>query len=345
MFLKRSCRQINSNVLLILSATILVTVASPAFAQTEQPTAAPSKTATPADADVTPEPESTAEATDMLDENRRFTQAELSVLVGNVQRPNGIVWFNDNLYTACIGDSTLYEIDSESGETRTFIFGIRDAHSLFAEETEAGFDLWVPDFATNTLYQLDQARTLPNAVTEELQGPWGIDQLDDDGFVITNLRAGELVYVSREGEITTIAEGLRSPAGVIVIDEMIILANNGSARRAIEWAEIPEDFDIESDDLELLEFQPLVSGLQNVSSLALAPDGDLYFAYALGRRGVVGRIDPTQCIDGGCTNDETDIVIYSELDAPLAGLTISDDMRLFMHSIYLPEIYWVDLDR
>lgn len=340
--------RINSGILIAMIAAVLLSAANQTFAQTEQPTPAPSKTATPATTDETPVPEETAEATDsnVLDETRRFTQAELSVLVGNVQRPNGIVWFNDNLYTACIGDSTLYEIDSTSGETRTFIFGIRDAHSLYAEETDAGFDLWVPDFATNTLYQLDQARALPNPITQDLQGPWGITRLDENGFIITNLRAGELVYVTSEGEITTIAEGLRSPAGVVIIDDMIVLANNGSARRAIEWAEIPDDFNpAEDEDPVLLEFKPLVSGLQNVSSLALAPDGDLYFAYALGQRGVIGRVNPEDCIDGGCTNDETDIVVYSELDAPLAGLTISDDMRLFMHSIYLPEIYWVDLNR
>jgi hypothetical protein len=31
------------------------------------------------------------------------------------------------------------------------------------------------------------------------------------------------------------------------------------------------------------------------------------------------------------------------LAAPLAGMTLSPDMHLYIHSIFSPEIYWVDL--
>jgi hypothetical protein len=71
----------------------------------------------------------------------------------------------------------------------------------------------------------------------------------------------------------------------------------------------------------------------------------LYFAYALGTRGVVGRVDPEFCMEnGGCSNDQVEVVLFTELAAPLAGLTFSDDMRLFVHTIYRPEIYWVQIE-
>jgi hypothetical protein len=52
-----------------------------------------------------------------------------------------------------------------------------------------------------------------------------------------------------------------------------------------------------------------------------------------------------KCIEeGGCTNDQVEIVVFTELAAPLAGLTISPDMRLFVHTMFSPDIYWVQLD-
>ena len=36
-----------------------------------------------------------------------FTQDDLELLVGNVQRPNGITWHDGELYTVCNGDWTL----------------------------------------------------------------------------------------------------------------------------------------------------------------------------------------------------------------------------------------------
>jgi hypothetical protein len=76
----------------------------------------------------------------------------------------------------------------------------------------------------------------------------------------------------------------------------------------------------------------------------LGPDGYLYFAYSLGTRGVIGRVDPEVCRENnGCNIDRVEIVLYTELAAPLAGLAISPDMRLYVHTIFRPEIYWVQL--
>ena len=86
-------------------------------------------------------------------------------------------------------------------------------------------------------------------------------------------------------------------------------------------------------------------GLQNVSNIVYAPDGHLYFAYAIGTRGVVGRVEPGECAEnGGCDNDQVELVLYTDLSAPLAGLTISDDMRLFVHTLFRPEIYWAKIE-
>ncbi|MGB7339226.1 MAG: hypothetical protein WBC91_10075, partial [Phototrophicaceae bacterium] len=137
----------------------------------------------------------------------------------------------------------------------------------------------------------------------------------------------------------------RAPAGLIVQGDYVYVANNSSARRAIEWFSIG-DLAL-SDDGTVTSVtditQPLVTGLQNTSSLVLAEDGYLYFSYALGTRGVVGRVNPDECRDGGCTNEDVEIVLFTELTAPLAGLTVTPDMRLFVHTIYRPEIYWVEL--
>ena len=97
------------------------------------------------------------------------------------------------------------------------------------------------------------------------------------------------------------------------------------------------------EDGSYSEPQTLISGLQNTTNVIMGEDDFLYFAYALGTRGIVGRINPSQCRDGGCTNEDVEIVIFSDIPAPIAGMTLSDDMRLFLHSRYRPEIYWIQL--
>lgn len=334
----------------LLVLTSLMLLVPLAGAQEATPSPAPSKTPepalTPADA-----PVAVAEINEAYALDEPFNQSDLSVLVGNVQRPNGFVLFEDNLYAACNGDWTLYEIDSRTGSTITFVFGVRDAHELFAEATDAGFNLWIPDYELNQFTRVDQSRGAPVAIAQAsdgLDGPWGIEQLDADLFLVSNLRAGNLVTIDRAGSVSEVMSGLRAPAGLALGHdadgnaEFVYVVNNGSARRAIEW--LPVSAIRAEDPTNTDAIQPLVSGLQNASNLELADDGYLYFTYALGTRGVVGRVNPAQCREaGGCSNDEVEIVLYTELNAPLSGLTITPDFRLFVHTIYRPELYWVSL--
>ncbi|MDW8172551.1 MAG: hypothetical protein RML73_08710 [Anaerolineae bacterium] len=308
-----------------------------ALANSQSQTPAPTKTSTPTptDTNIQRPPSTPSVAARPI---QPFTQADLSVLVGNVQRPNGIVWFNRKLYTACNGDWTLYEIDAITGATQTFIFGVKNAHTLYAEPTDQGFNLWIPDFDSNRLIRLNQSRTAPVEVVRNLPTPWGIAPLND-AFLVSSVRGNELLRITRRGDVESVLKDLRSPAGIVVDEDRVYWANNGSARRAIEWLPIA---DLGSPDAAP---RVLVSGLQNASGLVLAEDGYLYFTYALGTRGVVGRVDPAVCAENACSNDQAEIVVYTELQAPLAGLAISPDMRLYVHTIFRPEIYWVDLYR
>lgn len=325
----------------MLFVILIALTATLSTAQRTTPTPAPTKTATPVTSDPTSTPAAdTPTPTVVVSDSPidPFTQADLSVLTGNVQRPNGAVWYNGMLYTVCNGDWTIYELDIANRSTETYIFGLRNAHTLYAEfdEESQRLILWAGDFEQSTF-----GRITVNGVEQiarNLDGPWGVTPFGDDAFLVTNLLGNTIVQISRSGEVEQIADGLRSPAGIAADGEFVYVANNGSARRAIEWFTVDEEN-------ETPELNPLVSGLQSVTNLVLAADNHLYFTYALGTRGVVGRVDPEACRDnGGCSNDMVEIVIYTELDAPLAGLTISPEMELFVHTIYRPEIYYVDLD-
>lgn len=264
-----------------------------------------------------------------------FLQTDLSLMVGNVQRPNGLVWFDDALFTVCNGDWTIYKIDDRSGETVTFVFGVRDGANLIAEATEAGFDLWTPDPDAGALWKVDQARAAPVSIASDLEAPWGISRLDDQRFLLTDTRANAILALSIAGERETLQSGLRAPTGIVRHGDMVYFANGGSARRGIEYFQLGEE-DADS------EVKPLVSGLQNTTNIVMGADGYLYFAYALGTRGVVGRVEPTRCHEAGCGNRDVEMVVFSDVPAPLA-IALSDDMRLFLHSRYRPEIYWVQL--
>lgn len=304
-------------------------IAVPALAQQpdETPTPAPSKTPTAAPTIAATETPRTV--------FEPLTQADLNVLTGNVQRPNGIAWFNDKLYTACTGDSTLYEINDTTGATVTYIWGVRNAHTLHVEADENDvLNLWVPDYQSNSLQHITRGNN--ETVARGFAGPWGIVDVDQEYFLISNLLGGTVERVTRDGERETVITDLSSPTGIARDGDFIYVANNGSSRRAIEWYPLEDTADATA--------QPLVSGLQSTTGLQLAADGNLYFAYSLGTRGVVGRVNPAECREnGGCTNAEVEIVLYTELAAPLAGLTVTPDMRLFVHTMFSPDIYWVGL--
>ena len=264
-----------------------------------------------------------------------FLQDDLELLVGNVQRPNGFVWHDGSLYTICNGDWTIYKIDDRTGDTITFVFGTRDGNTLLVEDTVAGFDIWVPDPESGALWKVDQRRAAPAAITTELEAPWGITRLDSDQFLITDARVNGIAAVGEDGQRREVHSDLRAPTGIVKHGNRIYFANGGSARRGIEY------FTLEGAGA-FSSVKPLVSGLQNTTNLALGRDGKLYFAYALGTRGVIGRIDPTICLDAGCSGDDVELVVFSDIPAPLA-ITLSDDLRLFLHSRFRPEIYWLQL--
>jgi sugar lactone lactonase YvrE len=335
--ISKTAKLIPAAVALLLSTAI--PYPSPAKAQPLIPTPTLSETKTPTPPAEIPSAGTTV-TTATPTETTAFTpltQTDLSILTGNVQRPNGIVWHDDLLYAACTGDSTLYEIDSRTGQTRTYVGGIANAHTLYAEtNSEGNVELWVPDFQRNALIRVLRIGQQETVVTD-LAGPWGIAALDDQHFLITLFRGNSLQMISRDAEITSLLDGLASPTGIAIDGDIVYIANNGSTRRAIEWYDLTA---LDQDE----ENRVLVSGLQNTTGLQLGEDGLLYFAYALGTRGLVGRVDPTACRErGGCTNNEVEIVVYTELATPLAGLTLTPDGRIFLHTMFSPDIYWAQL--
>lgn len=274
-----------------------------------------------------------------------LTQNDMQLLSGNVLRPNGMTWHDGYLYVGCNGDFTMYKVDDTTGQTVTYISGIENASTFIIEDTEAEPLIWVPDFSRDTLTIVDRNQSLASQrvdVVEGLDAPWGIAPTADGSFLITLFRAGEIVRVTREGSVQTVATGFRSPTGIVVDEEgYVYVANHVSTRRAIEWYHVD---DAESGLLTDADMQQLVQGLQSTTNLTFGPDGYLYFAYALGQRGIVGRVDPTVCREkGGCTNFDVEPVVWTELQAPLVGLNITPDMRLYVHSQYGAEIYWVQL--
>ncbi|MBZ0279586.1 MAG: hypothetical protein K8L97_02515 [Anaerolineae bacterium] len=333
--------QINKIGKFTISMLLVLTGTTYILAQT--PTPAPSKTPalTPTSVvEVTGEPISVPDT----QITTPYTQADLAVLTGNIQRPNGLYWYNDHLYTSCTGDWTVYDIDIQTGNTSQYIYGVKNAHTIYATSNDNQISLWIPDFQSNTLTNISQGVT--KNIATDLNGPWGITPLDSNTFLITNLQSNTLISVTEDGQITELVNNLKSPTGVATQDGYVYVANTGSARRAIEWFSLSTITGLEGslDAEELTGERILVSGLQNVTNITLAADNNLYFAYALGTRGVVGRINPDVCREqGGCSNEDVEIVLYSEMAAPLAGLTISPDMRLYIHSIFSPDIYWLQI--
>ena len=62
-----------------------------------------------------------------------FTQDDLSLIVANVQRPNGMTFFDGHIYVVCNGDWTIYRINAETEETITYVYGVKDGNSFLVE--------------------------------------------------------------------------------------------------------------------------------------------------------------------------------------------------------------------
>ncbi len=264
-----------------------------------------------------------------------YLQSDLNLLVGNVQRPNAMFWFDEHLYTVCNGDWTIYKIDDVNGDTITFVFGVKNGNSMLIEGDADAFRIWVPDPESESLVRVDQDRQAPITVSDQFGAPWGITRFDQASLLITDTNLNAILQVDESGQTETITSELRSPTGIASDENRVYFANGGSARRGIEWLQA-------LDDGGFSQPKPLVSGLQNVTNIELGQDDLLYFAYALGTRGVVGRIDPLSCLEQGCDNADVEMVVFSDIPAPIA-LALSSDLRLFLHSRYRPEIYWAQL--
>ncbi|MDE2636704.1 MAG: hypothetical protein OXI30_10090 [Chloroflexota bacterium] len=319
----------------IIALLLICLLSAHTFAQEATQDSAPTKTADPTETAPSNTHAVDAAAPQLTVLESPFLQSDLELIVGNVQRPNGIVWFDDSLYTVCNGDWTIYKINDRTGETITYVFGVRNGNSIVAEPTEAGFNLWVPDPDTGALWKVDERRAAPESISADLEAPWGLTRLDEGSFLITDTRSDSIMVVPLGGAPITAHSDLRSPTGIVRDENKVYFANGGSARRGIEFFEI-------ADDGTMSAVQPLVSGLQNTTNMAMGRDGYLYFSYALGTRGVVGRIDPTACLESGCSNQDVEMVVFSDVPAPLA-IALSDDLRLFLHSRFKPEFYWVQL--
>jgi hypothetical protein len=302
------------------------------FAQ-DQPTLAPTKTPTSQQTELT-----------NSSTTRIFSQADLTLLTGNIQKPNGIFWLDNHLYISCNGDFTIYQLDDTDGTTMAYIAGVRNAYSLYGETSSDGNpDLWIPDYRAKAILHIQNGHVV--TTVSGFDGPWGIAYLDETHFFVTDLPDNSLYIISRFGDKDKALDSLNAPAGVASDGEYVYVANYRSRRRSIEWYRIA-DLQAIPEPETTPDAANLVSGLQNTTDLALGSDGNLYFAYSLGTRGVVGKVNPTVCREnGGCSNDEIDIVLFTDLLAPLAGLTIRPDLRLYIHTMFDPSIYWLDLAR
>jgi hypothetical protein len=266
-----------------------------------------------------------------------FTQDDLHEFGGDVARPNGMVWYNGKIYVLCSGDHTIYELLGTTGMTETYIYGVQDAFTIYAEENADGdLDLWVPDYATGKLVRVtkDEVQT----VAEGLDGPWGLIPLDMDTFLISVRILGTIETVSRTGERTEILDGLSLPTGLALDRGYLYVANSGDPDRSIEW------YEYAAGDERASEGGVLIEGLGGVMNVQMGPDGLLYFAYSENGLGMVGRVDASTCrFNGGCTAEDVERVVETDLPAPLAGVVFSPDGRLFLHERYSPQLYTVTI--
>jgi len=263
---------------------------------------------------------------------------QIRYLTGDVAKPNGIGWYGNNLYVVCAGDGTVYELDDQTGFTNTYIYGVKDAFSIYPEKGRDGnLYLWVPDAGARSI-----VRVSPSEVETIVSGtgePRSLIPYDVNTFLVSGLRANTVEQVSRDGERITWITGLEDPTALVLHREYLYVSNMSNVDRAIEWYTLA---DIRADNPEP---SPLLRGIEGITGMQLYSDGYLYFTYEQDGRGLVGRIQPDVCRDAnGYSADQVEVVVAPRLTSPLAGLMITPDGRMFFHELYGNVLNWVQLE-
>lgn len=267
---------------------------------------------------------------------------DLTALEPDVQRPNGLTVIDGNIYVACTGDGTLYEVEADSGRTLAYVYGVVDAHTLYAEPVEEGPSLWIPDYGEGSLKHIADHDV--ETVAEGLEGPWGIAPVEDRGFLVTSQDAGRLSLIGRDGGQTVLLDGLDEPTGVVLdaASGWVYVANAADPDRTVAGYRLETLL----GNGESATAEPVIRGLERPTGLALDADGQLYVAYEAEGLGLVARVDPAACRDrGGCEAEEVSLIVDTELPAPLAGLTLSSDGRMYLHTAYDGQVYWAQIAR
>ena len=67
---------------------------------------------------------------------------------------------------------------------------------LLVEDTEAGYDILVPDSEHGTVWKVDQSRSAPAVFASAIEAPWGIARLDESRYLVSDARQGMILELS-----------------------------------------------------------------------------------------------------------------------------------------------------
>jgi thiol-disulfide isomerase/thioredoxin len=171
--------------------------------------------------------------------------------------PWDVAWFDDSLLVAMAGDHRLWRFDPIHGDISTMAGttneGLVDgppAQSWFAQPSAlapAGDVVWLADAETSALRQVsqDMVTTVVGkglfdfghvdgpAHQARLQHPLGLAVTSDGDVLIADTYNGAIRrYHPGSGTVTTVAQGLREPVGVVLTpDDSTMLVVEGAAGR------------------------------------------------------------------------------------------------------------------
>ena len=125
-------------------------------------------------------------------------------------------------------------INDTTGDTITFVFGVKNGNTLIAEHTDEGFDLWVPDSDSNVLWKVDQNRSAPVSINDQLDYTMGhsTERCREHSSSQTQ-KATPSLEVSESGVANSISNRLKvSPTGMARHDDYIYTS---------QMVEVPEE--------------------------------------------------------------------------------------------------------
>lgn len=245
---------------------------------------------------------------------------QIEPFVTGIDGVHGLGFNNGTLYVSSWSERKLYKVDVASKQRKLLADELDGAHDMVFPGDGT---LVTPLFNDGRVVRVNTTTGQVKTLAKGLDGPNGIARARDGGFYISNAKGGTVTKLNQDGALTTVAQGLREPAGIISdTDNILYIAQFADTAQSV---------------IQLLDngqIRPLVGGLTNAETLLRDDERNVIIGHV-----VDGKAAMSFFPRGGT---EARTILVTSLPGPMVG-PVTDGKYLYFESAGDDTVYRVPL--